>query len=118
MSILVNSDTRLLVQGITGREGEFHARQMMDYGTKVVAGVTPGKGGQTVAGVPVFDTVREAVEATGANATIIFVPAAFAADAIWRPPTPGCPWWSASPKASPPWTWSASTHRVKQRAPG
>jgi succinyl-CoA synthetase alpha subunit len=82
MSILVNKDTRLIVQGITGREGEFHTRQMADYGTNVVAGVTPGKGGGWVAGIPVFDTMREAVEATEANASIIYVPARFAADAI------------------------------------
>ena len=76
MSILIDQNTRLLVQGITGREGTFHTERMLDYGTKVVGGVTPGKGGQTVCGVPVFDTVREAVETTGANATILFVPAA------------------------------------------
>jgi succinyl-CoA synthetase alpha subunit len=82
MSILVNKKTRLVVQGITGREGEFHARQMIEYGTNVVAGVTPGKGGDWVAGVPVFDTVREAVDATEANCSIIYVPARFASDAI------------------------------------
>lgn len=82
MSILVNKDTRLVVQGITGREGEFHTRQMIDYGTNIVAGVTPGKGGGWVAGIPVFDTVREAVNATEANASIIYVPARFAPDAI------------------------------------
>jgi succinyl-CoA synthetase alpha subunit len=82
MSILVNKETRLVVQGITGREGEFHARQMLEYGTKVVAGVTPGKGGGWVAGIPVFDTVREAVHATGANTSIVYVPARFAPDAI------------------------------------
>ena len=82
MSILVNKETRLLVQGITGREGEFHTRQMLEYGTNVVAGVTPGKGGGWVAGVPVFDTVREAVEATEANTSILYVPARFAPDAI------------------------------------
>jgi len=82
MSILVNTETRLLVQGITGREGLFHTQQMMDYGTKVVAGVTPGKGGEWAAGVPVFDTVRDAVEATDANTSIIYVPARFATDAI------------------------------------
>ena len=81
MSVLVDGSTRLLVQGITGREGEFHTRQMLAYGTRVVAGVTPGKGGTEVAGVPVFETVREAKEATGATASIIFVPAPFAADA-------------------------------------
>jgi succinyl-CoA synthetase alpha subunit len=82
MSILIDESTRLLVQGITGHEGTFHARQALAYGTKVVAGVTPGKGGSSLDGIPVFDTVRAAVEKTGSNATIIFVPPAFAADAI------------------------------------
>ena len=82
MSILVSKDTQLLVQGITGREGAFHTQQMLEYGTKVVGGVTPGKGGEWVHGVPVFDTVREAVAATEANTSIIYVPARFAADAI------------------------------------
>ncbi len=91
MSILVNRDTRLLVQGITGREGQFHTRQMLEYGTNVVGGVTPGKGGEWVAGVPVFDTVKEAVEATGANASIIYVPARFAPDAIYEAADAGLP---------------------------
>ena len=83
MSILVDSNTRLLVQGITGGSGAFHARGCMEYGTKVVAGVTPGKGGQLIDGkVPVFDTVYEARQQTGCNATMIFVPAPFAGDAI------------------------------------
>ncbi len=83
MSILINKNTRLVVQGITGREGMFHTKQMLDYGTQVVAGVTPGKGGEWVLEtVPVFDTVKEAVRATGANTSIIYVPARFAADAI------------------------------------
>ncbi|WP_456385103.1 succinate--CoA ligase subunit alpha [Desulfolithobacter sp.] len=82
MSIFIDQNTRLLVQGITGREGGFHTRQCRDYGTKVVAGVTPGKGGQSVDGIPVFNTVRDAVAATGANASLIFVPPPFAADAI------------------------------------
>ncbi|MEQ8821172.1 MAG: succinate--CoA ligase subunit alpha [Sumerlaeia bacterium] len=82
MAILVTENTRLMIQGITGREGQFHGRQMLDYGTKVVAGVTPGKGGQTALGtVPVFNTVQAAVDETGANTTIIYVPPAFAADA-------------------------------------
>lgn len=82
MSILVSKETRLVVQGITGNEGSFHTRLMLDYGTQVVAGVTPGKGGEWVHGVPVFDTVREAVQATGTDTSIIYVPAPFAADAI------------------------------------
>jgi succinyl-CoA synthetase alpha subunit len=82
MAIWVNNDTRLLVQGITGKEGTFHALGCRDYGTKVVAGVTPGKGGESVEGIPVFDSVAEAREATGANASVIFVPPPFAADAI------------------------------------
>jgi succinyl-CoA synthetase alpha subunit len=82
MSIFVDKDTRLLVQGITGKEGQFHARQCIDYGTKVVAGVTPGKGGQKMDDVPVFNTVKEAVAQTGANCSMVFVPPAFAADAI------------------------------------
>lgn len=82
MSIFVNKETKLLVQGITGREGQFHTRQCMAYGTQVVAGVTPGKGGQEMDGVPVFNTVREAVAKTGANTSMIFVPPAFCADAI------------------------------------
>ena len=82
MSILVDKKTRLAVQGITGKEGTFHAKACRDYGTTVVAGVTPGKGGTRHEGVPVFDTVREAVAKEGANTTLIFVPPAFAADAI------------------------------------
>lgn len=84
MSILVDQDTRLIVQGITGREGSFHTEQMLEYGTRVVAGVTPGKGGRRVHGVPVFNTVREAVEATNANASIIFVPAKFTAESAYE----------------------------------
>jgi succinyl-CoA synthetase alpha subunit len=82
MAIWVNNDTRLLVQGITGKEGTFHALGCRDYGTKVVGGVTPGKGGEAVEGIPVFDSVAEARAATQANATMIFVPPPFAADAI------------------------------------
>ncbi len=82
MSILVNKSTRVIVQGLTGREGSFHAQQMIDYGTKIVAGVTPGKGGTKHLGVPVFDTVAEAARETGANAAMAFVPPPFAADAI------------------------------------
>ena len=82
MAIIVDQNTRVLVQGITGSVGAFHAEQMLEYGTKIVGGVTPGKGGQKAAGVPVFDSVREAVAETGANATVVYVPPPFAADAI------------------------------------
>ena len=82
MSILVNQETRVICQGITGQAGEFHSRHCQEYGTKIVGGVTPGKGGQTVLDVPVFDTVEHAVAETDANATMIFVPPAFTADAI------------------------------------
>lgn len=82
MSALVGDDTRLIVQGITGSEGKFHAERMQEYGTNVVAGVTPGKGGDEVLGVPVYDTVKEAVEEEDANASAVFVPPAFAGDAV------------------------------------
>jgi succinyl-CoA synthetase alpha subunit len=91
MSILINRDTRLLVQGITGKEGTFHTRQSVAYGTRVVAGVTPGKGGTSVDGVPVFDTVAEAAARTGANASVIFVPSSFAADAVLEAADAGLP---------------------------
>ena len=82
MSILIDKSTRLLVQGITGRDGHFHAVKMKEYGTNVVGGTSPGKGGSTVDGLPVFNTMYEAVEKTQANASILFVPASYAADAI------------------------------------
>ena len=82
MSILINKDTRLIVQGITGRDGAFHAMKMKEYGTNVVGGTSPGKAGQEVAGIPVFNTVKDAVKATNANTSVIFVPAAFAKDAM------------------------------------
>jgi succinyl-CoA synthetase alpha subunit len=82
MSILINKDTKLVVQGITGRDGGFHAEKMKMYGTRVVAGVTPGKEGQNINGIPVFNTVANAVKATGANTSVIFVPPGYAADAI------------------------------------
>src|SRR5208282_6690658 len=89
--ILVDNSTRLVVQGLTGREGTFHAKNAADYGTKVVGGVTPGKGGTTHEGWPIFNTVSDAVEKTGANATMIFVPPPFAADAILEAADAGVP---------------------------
>ncbi|HEY7826460.1 MAG TPA: CoA-binding protein, partial [Candidatus Acidoferrales bacterium] len=91
MSVLVDKKTRVIVQGLTGREGSFHAQQMLEYGTKVVAGVTPGKGGTKHLGVPVFNTVAEAVRETGANVSVIFVPPPFAADAILEGADAGLP---------------------------
>ena len=82
MSILLDRESRVIVQGITGRMAQFHTKEMLDYGTNVVAGVVPGKGGEKVFGVPVFDTVKQAVEATGADASLVFVPPPFAADSI------------------------------------
>jgi succinyl-CoA synthetase alpha subunit len=91
MSILVDSNTRVVVQGITGREGSFQTRRCIEYGTKVVAGVTPGRGGETAEGVPVFNTVSQAVRETGANCSLIFVPAGFAADAALEAVEAGLP---------------------------
>jgi len=91
LSVLVDKNTRLIVQGITGKEGTFHTLQMIDYGTRVVGGVTPGKGGTTHEGVPVFNTVAEAVRETGANASVVYVPPAFAADAIMESAAAGIP---------------------------
>src|SRR3954464_14400381 len=84
MSILIDNDTRLVVSGITGREGSFHALNNRKYGTNVVAGVTPGKGGQDVEGIPVYDTIKDAVEAQQANTSLLFVPPRFAVDAIYE----------------------------------
>ncbi|HEX5084159.1 MAG TPA: CoA-binding protein, partial [Blastocatellia bacterium] len=91
MSVLVDKNTRLLVQGLTGKEGTFHALQMRDYGTNIVGGVTPGKGGTTHEGFPVFNTVAGAVRETGANASVIYVPPPFAADAIMEAADAGVP---------------------------
>jgi len=91
LTILVDKQTRLIVQGITGKEGTFHTQQMVAYGTNVVGGVTPGKGGTTHEGIPVFNTVADAVKETGANATIIYVPPAFAADALMEAAAAGLP---------------------------
>jgi succinyl-CoA synthetase alpha subunit len=84
MSIFVDDATRVIVQGITGRDGSFHTQGMLEYGTKVVAGVTPGRGGQTLHGVPIYDSVIEARGATGADTSVIYVPAPFAADAVYE----------------------------------
>lgn len=89
MSILADESTRVIVQGMTGREGEFHTRQMIEYGTNIVGGVTPGRGGQTFLGVPMFDTVEQAVRATGANASNIYVPARSAPDAMFEASSSG-----------------------------
>jgi succinyl-CoA synthetase alpha subunit len=91
MGILIGEKTKLIVQGITGRDGSFHARQMKAYGTKIVAGVTPGRGGEKLDGIPVFDSVKEAKEATGANCSVIYVPPAFASDAIYEAADAGIP---------------------------
>ena len=91
MAVLVDKNTRLIVQGITGKEGTFHTLQMRDYGTNIVGGVTPGKGGTTHEGIPVFNTVADAVRETGANASVIYVPPAFAADAIMESADAGIP---------------------------
>ena len=91
MSVLVDKSTRLIVQGLTGKEGTFHAKQMVEYGTNIVGGVTPGKGGTTHEGIPVFNTVAEAVEEAGANASVIYVPPSFAADAVMEAADAGIP---------------------------
>src|SRR5947199_6473797 len=91
MSVLVDKSTRLVVQGITGKEGTFHTKQMVEYGTNVVGGVTPGKGGSTHEGIPVFNTVADAVKEAGANSSVIYVPPAFAADAIMEAADAGIP---------------------------
>ena len=120
MSILVGRDTRLVVQGITGREGGFHAQASLDYGTNVVAGVTPGKGGQRALddAVPVFDTVAEAVRETGANTSLIFVPAAGAPDAVMEAADArASPRSSASPRGSRRSTWSRPSRSSASAAP-
>src|SRR5437667_12275141 len=103
MSILVDRNTRLVVQGITGKEGSFHTRQMIEYGTNVVAGVTPGKGGTTHEGIPVFNTVTDAVQEAGANASIVYVPPALAADAILEAADAAIAVILSSTEGIPPW---------------
>src|SRR5947207_9104354 len=104
MSVLVDRNTRLVVQGITGKEGTFHTKQMVDYGTNVVGGVTPGKGGTRHEGIPVFNTVADAVKEAGANASVIYVPPAFAADAIMEAADAGVPVVVCITEAFPAWT--------------
>ena len=119
MSILIDRNTRLIVQGITGRDGAFHTQQMIAYGTKVVGGVTPGKGGTEMHGVPVFDSVAEAMEATKANATVIYVPAPFAADAIHEAADAGIPLIVCITEGVPVRDTLAAWHKVQQlRGPG
>lgn len=115
MSILVNKSTRVLCQGITGSAGQFHTKGCLEYGTQVVAGVTPGKGGQTVLGVPVFDTVEEAVYQTGAEATMIFVPAPYTADAIWEAVDAGVKLIVAITEGVPPLDMVPVYHEVRRR---
>ena len=114
MSILVGTETRLCISGITGREGTFHSLRNRDYGTQVVGGVTPGKGGQDVEGIPVFNTFHEAVDETGANTAMIFVPPRFAADSILEAEDAGIELIIASPRGSPPTTSCGSTTPCKK----
>ena len=116
MSILVDKNTKVICQGITGSQGTAHTEQCLEYGTHVVGGVTPGKGGATHLGLPVFNTVREAVDVTGATASMIFVPPPFAADSILKATTRGSSVSSASPRAFPSSTCSRS--RLSCAPPG
>ena len=90
MSILIDENTKVVVQGLTGREGQFHGLRNRDYGTKVVAGTRPGKGGEEIEGIPIFDSVKEAISATGANTSLVFVPPSFAGEAILEAADAGC----------------------------
>ena len=116
MSILVGKDTRLIVQGITGKEGSFHTAQMVAYGTNVVAGVTPGKGGTKHEGIPIFNTVADAVNGTGGNATVIYVPPAFAADAIMEAADAGVPLAVCITEGIPALDMVRAFHYLKARA--
>jgi len=115
MAVIVDNETRLVVQGLTGSEGRFHGLRNRNYGTNLVAGVTPGKGGQDVEGVPVFNTVAESVSEAGANTTLIFVPARFATDAIYEAVDAGSARSSASPSTSRPTTCCGSTRTSAAR---
>ena len=118
MTIIVGEETRLVVSGLTGREGSFHGLRNREYGTDLVAGVTPKKGGQDVEGVPIFDTVKEAVDEAGANTSMVFVPARFAAASINEAIDAGRAPWSRSPRASPSTTCCLPTGRPGRRASG
>ena len=115
MSILIGADTRVIVQGITGRDGSFHALSMREYGTRVVGGVTPGKGGQDVQGIPVFESVKEAVAETGANASVIFVPARFASAALREAAEAGLPLVVCITEGIPVQEMLANYHYVRER---
>lgn len=114
MSILVDKNTQVLVTGITGREGSFHTQQCLAYGTQVVAGVTPGKGGQTLHGVPVFDSVKEAVQKTRPNAALVFVPAPFAADSVLECEAAGIPFITLITEGIPAIDMIRVLHRINQ----
>lgn len=115
MSVLIDKNTRVLVCGMTGREGAFHTKQMIEYGTQVVAGVTPGKGGVVQDGVPVFNTVEEAVEATGANASIVFVPAPFAVDSVMECEEAGIPFITLITEGVPVQDSLRMTNKIRSR---
>lgn len=115
MSVLVDESTRLVVQGLTGKEGSFHARQMREYGTNIVAGVTPGKGGATYEGIPVFNTVADAVRETGANTSITYVPPAYAADAIMEAADAGISLVVCITEGIPTLDMLKAYHYIKQR---
>src|SRR6476469_3585310 len=114
MAILVDKNTRCIVCGMTGREGSFHTQQMIEYGTKVVGGITPGKGGQTHLGVPVFDTVQDAVQRTQANAAVIFVPAPFAPDSVLECEAAGIPFVSLITEGVPTQDMVRVVNRLRQ----
>jgi succinyl-CoA synthetase alpha subunit len=117
MSILINKETRLIVQGITGRDGGFHASKMKAYGTNVVGGTSPGKAGEQVYNIPVFNTVRDAVSKTDANTSVIFVPAPFAKDAMMEAADAGIKLMCASPRVFPRSMWWRHTVTYSARAP-